>query len=92
MGANFPPLKSVFNIIVCVSLVVEYYEIKEGSIELTYDGIEALHSISREHHKAKWGSKSSNLVAPSQKTCIIVHTEIDLLTRERPQRQITQRI
>jgi hypothetical protein len=59
MGAKFIPRRAeeqssyisevagICSIIVCISLVMEFFEIKEGSVELACDGIEVLHSISR---------------------------------------------
>jgi hypothetical protein len=55
----------MFSIIVFVSLVVEYCEITEGSIEVACDGIEALISISLGSHTTKGGSNSFDMVDPA---------------------------
>jgi hypothetical protein len=57
-GADFVPgwdkdqssyrskLTGMCGVIVCISLVVEYFEINQGKVEMTCDGIEALQVIS----------------------------------------------
>jgi hypothetical protein len=57
----------MFSIIIFVDLIVEYYEIQEGSIEVACDGIEALRAISRESRTPKSGSNSFDIVTAARK-------------------------
>jgi hypothetical protein len=57
----------MFSIIVQVALIVEYYEVQEGSIKVACNGIEALRAISQYFRTPKSGSNSFDIVAPARK-------------------------
>jgi hypothetical protein len=57
----------MFSIIIFIALIVEYYEIQQGSVEVACDEIEALRAVSREFRTPKSGSNSFDIVAPTRK-------------------------
>jgi hypothetical protein len=79
MGSNFAPghaedqslyrsnLAGMFSIIVFLSLIVEFFHVKEGRIEVVCDGIKVLRSIYHEFNMVKGGANSFDLVVSARK-------------------------